>query len=576
MKQAMIAYSFQGASHIKKEENIENKGKNFPCQDRCFAADFAASEISERKDVALFVKDKSNLFPCVRLPVDLNPHKASFSMVCVSDGHGGSPYFRSQRGAEFAVQTSIELLSESIDKISAALQEKNYQKVNKSLSKSFVRRWMRKIIEEFSVLDSYEISKQIKNLESEDEKAAKTYQNDLKEALKLAKKYDEIKKKTQTEDDETQEISSLINDFSKLSVKSIFGCTVVVYFQIKEPELWYAFKIGDSDFFASFDRTFVKPIKDDPKCYENVTTSLCDDNAEKEFCFPEKKFLSKIPETVFCSSDGVANSFADEDYLKKFYSQLQFSYDEEGDFHSGNDLKEYLPQLSLKGSGDDVSLAGIINFDDSVEAKKSRRQNALELGKKYFIEGKYPLICPLFKPYLDRQEINFKSANAFYDYKETLRLSEIKFDQNFLKLWDKTYAEFNELLGNINLINSSEKLKNFVKSLHQMMEKTIKQDLMSAETKNQKYIDELFGQAAANEVNVFFYYKSLYEYELLKISFEKGNLTVFNDLFVKAESDLSVFARSGNFSFVENSKEKTCKMLSEMYSMKAKYWESQK
>ena len=77
MKQVAFAYSFQGSSHIRKEENIDNGGRKFPCQDRSFAGEFEASEIVGKKEVALYVNDKSNPSSCVLLPVALNPHKNS-------------------------------------------------------------------------------------------------------------------------------------------------------------------------------------------------------------------------------------------------------------------------------------------------------------------------------------------------------------------------------------------------------------------------------------------------------------------------------------------------------------------
>ena len=55
MNRTMFAYSFQGLSHIRKEEDPDNSGKLFPCQDRSFSGDFEASEIPEKKDIQLFV-----------------------------------------------------------------------------------------------------------------------------------------------------------------------------------------------------------------------------------------------------------------------------------------------------------------------------------------------------------------------------------------------------------------------------------------------------------------------------------------------------------------------------------------
>ena len=58
MNRAMFAYSFQGLSHIRKEDDPENVGLVFPCQDRSFSGDFEASEIPVKKDIQLFVKNQ--------------------------------------------------------------------------------------------------------------------------------------------------------------------------------------------------------------------------------------------------------------------------------------------------------------------------------------------------------------------------------------------------------------------------------------------------------------------------------------------------------------------------------------
>lgn len=577
MKQATFAYSFQGSSHIKKEENIENMGKKFPCQDRSFSGDFESSEITEKKEVTLFVKDRSNLFSRVQLPVELNPHKAGFSLICVSDGHGGAPYFKSQKGAEFAIQTAIELLSESVDKIAAALQDKNYSKVNKNLSKSFVRRWIRKIMSDIASTDKDELLAQIKDLEQNDEKAAKAYRDEVKTAYSLVEKYENLIKVPASENDENAELSSILNEFAKLELKSMYGCTAVVYFRIKESSLWYAFKIGDSDFFVSFDGNFVKTIADDPQCHENVTTSLCDSNAAKNFRFPDEQYLDRIPENVFLSSDGVANSFPNEEYLTKFYNSIIFSYDEEGPFHSENDVKETLPQLSIKGSGDDITLAGIISYDDSVEGKRTRRVQVKETAKRYIEEGNYKLVYPLFKPYLDRNESDFKYLMAVYDYNETIRLANFPFSKDFIVQWNKAFLSLNAVINDISLIDKAKGIIQAVHRLHKMMETAIEIDINNAtDVKTQDYIDDLFSPFVTDELNLYSYYKVVYEYKWLKKCYEKGSLTVFNDMFSKAESDLTLFARASNFNFVENSRITACKYLSDMFVMKAKYWAMQK
>ena len=84
MNRTMFAYSFQGLSHIRKEEDPDNLGKSFPCQDRSFSGDFEASEIPEKKDIQLFVKNQKSILPSVSVSVELKPHANPFSLICVS------------------------------------------------------------------------------------------------------------------------------------------------------------------------------------------------------------------------------------------------------------------------------------------------------------------------------------------------------------------------------------------------------------------------------------------------------------------------------------------------------------
>ena len=92
----------------------------------------------------------------------------------------------------------------------------------------------------------------------------------------------------------------------------------------------------------------------------NVTTSICDENAAKEFRFC---FERTLPAAVFIGSDGIDDCFAGDERLYDFYRLTLRSFAQTNDQTAVSQLKDYLPTLSEKGSGDDMSVGIIVNTD---------------------------------------------------------------------------------------------------------------------------------------------------------------------------------------------------------------------
>ena len=348
IKPAVFAYSIQGASHIRREKESENieLNRKFPCQDRSFAHEFLPLANNSKEEIELFVKNNSALNTVVKLPVLVKAHKTPFKLICVCDGHGGAPYFRSEKGAEFAIQSIVELLSESIDtKFLVAMGERNLKAINAGLSKGLVDRWNAKVNEH---LKSNSIEKELELLEKEDKTAFEQY----KEGIDL---------------------------------NSIYGCTVIAYFETET--FWYAFQIGDGDLAVSFDEdgsNFIFPIPEDPKCFLNETTSICNKDARKDMRFAKTEYLDKKPLHVFCSSDGVGNSFAGEDFLKKFYFNITEMLNSESNIEWKKNIPSGLSELSESGSGDDVSIAGISFIDELKLRRNLNIQDNFTQGMKLF------------------------------------------------------------------------------------------------------------------------------------------------------------------------------------------------
>lgn len=540
MNRTMFAYSFQGLSHIRKEEEPDNSGKLFPCQDRSFSGDFEASEIPEKKDIQLFVKNQKSILPSVSVSVELKPHANPFSLICVSDGHGSAPHFWSDKGAEFAIQSAVELLSASIDKVLLTLESKDYKKANKNLAKSYVKRWCRKCFEYLSSIELDYLKDKIKEIEVQEPEVAKQYLDELHDLKKITKDYKDIVLKNPLLTEEHQKaISNLVTEFSKLSLKEIFGCTAVIYFQVKGTPVWYAFKIGDSDLFVDFGEGFVKPIKDDPKCFLNETTSLCNLKAYDSFCFPEEEFLGKAPSSVFASSDGVANSFSSEEYLSRFYGQIQFSFNEDGEFIGERDIKNYIPELSEKGSGDDVTIAGIVTYDNSIEARTKRRENAKVLADTYFKSQEWDKINTVLKPFVDKGEPDFIFKKIFYDCNAAKFYLEQGLSIQSLNLWKQAFDEISGVITDSRFITYHETLNKFVEALHKLMnlqiEKTAKERVYI--TGNDE-ICVLFDSVISKNDEVFIFYKVNYEYQLISYRFESKWISGLEEKIRTAVDDL--------------------------------------
>lgn len=540
MNRTMFAYSFQGLSHIRKEEEPDNSGKLFPCQDRSFSGDFEASEIPEKKDIQLFVKNQKSILPSVSVSVELKPHANPFSLICVSDGHGSAPHFWSDKGAEFAIQSAVELLSASIDKVLLTLESKDYKKANKNLAKSYVKRWCRKCFEYLSSIELDYLKDKIKEIEVQEPEVAKQYLDELHDLKKITKDYKDIVLKNPLLTEEHQKaISNLVTEFSKLSLKEIFGCTAVIYFQVKGTPVWYAFKIGDSDLFVDFGEGFVKPIKDDPKCFLNETTSLCNLKAYDSFCFPEEEFLGEAPSSVFASSDGVANSFSSEEYLSRFYGQIQFSFNEDGEFIGERDIKNYIPELSEKGSGDDVTIAGIVTYDNSIEARTKRRENAKVLADTYFKNQEWDKINTVLKPFVDKGEPDFIFKKIFYDCNAAKFYLEQGLSIQSLNLWKQAFDEISGVITDSRFITYHETLNKFVEALHKLMnlqiEKTAKERVYIT---GDDEICALFDSVISKNDEVFIFYKVNYEYQLISYRFESKWISGLEEKIRTAVDDL--------------------------------------
>lgn len=260
------------------------------------------------------------------------------ALAVVCDGHGGERYFRSDVGARMAtevIRDSVRSFVENVDKgmfvgqpftAEESITSEEVIKKQKPIDKAF-RQLFSSII--------YQWNQRIAD------HAANTPINEWEQEHVPQKYLDEL---------HTSET------FEKL-----YGCTLMVYAQT--PDYWFAFHLGDGK-CVSFQQSplWTMPIPWDDRCFLNKTTSLCDSDAinEYRYCYEGD---GQFPWAIFLGSDGMDDSFGEDENLVNFYIQVVKMLVTEGKEATIASIESDLPQLSKIGSKDDMSIAFVYNIE---------------------------------------------------------------------------------------------------------------------------------------------------------------------------------------------------------------------
>lgn len=228
----------------------------------------------------------------------------------VADGHGSKKCTRSHMGAQFAVETAIEILENIKDKL--YIDDKlNTKAIGKYYTKQIVSTWRHKVNEHLKEnpidLESLDIS--------------------VKERKSIKK-----------------------NKYIS------YGSTLIMILLIHDYIVCY--QLGDGDIlFVSKAQRVSKPIQRDTRHIANDTSSLCLNKPEKEFKIKVFRDLNKILQMIILSTDGYSNSFSSEQGFLKVGTDLIQMITEDGFEAIDENLKEWIEETSNHGSGDDTSVS---------------------------------------------------------------------------------------------------------------------------------------------------------------------------------------------------------------------------
>jgi hypothetical protein len=251
----------------------------------------------------------------------LHYHDESCAFAIVSDGHGSDICFRSGRGSHFACEAAAECFGNFTDQLFADYSRRGkfdlqnfhpaFDILLPGLCASIHEEWKRRVLEDW---------------------------------------------KNDAPDFET------LNLDSSVYAENLFvayGCTLIAVAATKT--FWFGVQIGDGKCITLEEGGgFSEPIPWDDSCQFNITTSLCEKNAPELF----RHFVdTELPEALFIGTDGVDTSFQLEENGKKIaglYRIILDNFTVEGFEKGYRQLEDFLPVLTGRGSGDDVSIAGIL------------------------------------------------------------------------------------------------------------------------------------------------------------------------------------------------------------------------
>lgn len=248
-----------------------------------------------------------------------------YAIAIVADGHGSNDYFRSDRGSRMACDAAKEA----------------------------VRMFMRDRDGGLNTPDGIELLL----------KTPDAYMNNLKKSI-ITLWHDALAEDYLKEPFTQEELTSMsdknrdkYNEAKDQRYVKAYGTTLIVV--VVHPRFWFGLHIGDGKCVACYpDSIMTQPIPWDDRCFLNVTTSLCDDDAFESFRHTFR--TNDFPDAVYIATDGLDDSFGTDERLYDFYKQLTKSFAEKGKDATLEELEVFLPHLTETGSGDDISIAGVV------------------------------------------------------------------------------------------------------------------------------------------------------------------------------------------------------------------------
>ncbi len=250
-------------------------------------------------------------------------------VAVVADGHGGNNYIRSSYGSKFAVEATLKVVEEFAKKIDTQeMYDDKHYNILRGLASSILNEWHIKIVEHFK--------------------------NNKFNEVELINVNEDIKNKYMSLNDSFNELDNkIVHELAK-----VYGTTLITFVYLND--CCFGLQIGDGRCVAfNKEQEPFEPMPLNEKCFFNKTTSICDSDAIDEFVF---YFSKEKPYAVFLGSDGIDDSYSNMEDVYSLYKSMIKAFSTESEEEVKKEIKDYMQEITDKGSGDDVSVALIVSL----------------------------------------------------------------------------------------------------------------------------------------------------------------------------------------------------------------------
>ena len=355
-------------------------------------------------------------------------------LCVIADGHGSDNYPRTDRGSMMAVDAAIKCTVDFVKSANVGdvlSDEKHGFPMLLQLSKSILMDWHESVEKDY-LADPF----------TEDE---------LKN---VSAKY---------------RIRYLSENDKNRTVEKAYGCTLILF--VVTAGYSFGLQIGDGKcVVVNKDGNFSEPIPWDENCQLNVTTSICDNDAISEFRF---FVMEETPAAVFCGSDGIDDSYANSEELYALYRSILKIFIDYGDDVGKKEIKEFLPILSKKGSGDDVSIGLVIDsetvrqlskkfeiqaelFNYGEKLKEKKRQLNSNLDKENSLSTRIKKWLDSDKGSNDNYEEDIQKINELRESRKSIDEDIEEIEKNIQKLKENLADEVEKLVQPVMSSNAEQ------------------------------------------------------------------------------------------------------------------------